>query len=91
MCDFKPGEEVICVDAHGADGALEKGRHYIILRIFLVENRAWSHKHKAWNVPGIYVQVRPDDGDGGWWQRRFRRPIVDEDMIEADQGELVRA
>lgn len=77
MCDFQPGEEVICVDAsilipNQDKPPLVVGKTYVVLHVM--------------NLPGhsyLYVGTGVRDG---WRPERFRRPLIDEadtDLREA--------
>lgn len=78
MCDFKPGDEIVCVKAAGD---LVEGKTYICLGIY---NRPCDQIDIISGdllLAGIWVQVKSDDY-GGWYPWRFRKPIIDEESID---------
>lgn len=85
MCDFKPGDEVVCVNAgpvrapgckeHGLSVPLVKNRVYVIDRVFWRESRLGTVK--AWAVTltdqATYMSTLKDGSPNGFGAYRFRK------------------
>lgn len=72
MCDFKVGDEVVCVEAHERAG-LKVGHHYTIKDIAPSEKPFWSD-----TIVVFLMELRNDGGgeipwDTGFFPGRFRK------------------
>lgn len=70
MCDFKPGDEVVCVDAGLQWGfepcPLVKGAHYTVLGLIPARSVDGSNF-------GVIIDVRSAHREGAWAPSRFRK------------------
>jgi len=74
MCDFKAGEEIICIDARLSNGKLIRDKTYICRDVYTALEQIF-----------VCVFGGRDDPDDGWFAHRFRRPIVDETPVALKQ------
>lgn len=81
MCDFKPGDEVVCVDATGEAQELVEGQIYVVTRVVGPGEKFPTVKGLVVNAASISIWVRGGfDFYGqtgrawpGYYPHRFRK------------------
>lgn len=82
MCDFKPGDEVVCVDAFVCEGKqpeVEVGGVYEIVRVYpipqwMTESRRWVGRGPAPTV-AVFVRGHAEGYPAQWFRKVQRRDL----------------
>lgn len=75
MCDFQPGEEIICVKPD-VQGVLRKDKTYIVYDVYLDSSGYyWVNVNITVNEERALIGEQRT----GWFPWRFRRPMQDEE------------
>lgn len=78
MCDFKPGDEVVCVDAQGSDGLLSPRARYTVSVAMAAGQKTTRRNGGSVILSQAVVQLAglghvEDCLTWGWNARRFRK------------------